>query len=206
MAPDRRSDAELLALAPAADAVAAFYERHVDAVFRFAVRRCRQPADVADLVATVFVEVLGAAASYDGRRDARPWLLGIAGRCLHDQLRAGYRRAELIEKLAFEPAFNGEEYERVEAMVDAARLAPAVERALDERLTEAERELFLLVADDGLSVAEAARCLGLTAVAGRMRLARARRKLRAAVDQQAVSDPPAESAITCEGGRTWQSR
>lgn len=201
MGRDQPSDAELLAAVPAAEAVAALYERHVDAVFRFAVRRCPEPADVADVVAAAFVEVFRAAASYDGRPDARPWLLGIASRCLHDQLRAGYRRAQLVEKLAFEPAFSGDEYERVEAMIDAARAAPELERALENDLTAAERQLFLLVADDGLSVADAARSLGLSAVAGRMRLARARRKLRAVVDKPAAAHPAGQPAITNAGGQ-----
>jgi RNA polymerase sigma-70 factor (ECF subfamily) len=201
MGRDQSSDAELLAAVPAPWAVAALYERHVDAVFRFAVRRCREPADVADVVAAVFVEVFRAAASYDGRRDARPWLLGIASRCLHDHLRAGYRQADLVEKLGFEPAFAGDEYERVEAMIDAARAAPALERALGEDLTTAERELFLLVACDALSVADAARSLGLSAVAGRMRLARARRKLRAAMDNPPTARPADEPAMTDARGR-----
>jgi hypothetical protein len=34
---------------PATDAVHQFYERHVDAVFGFAVRRCRAPEDLSDL-------------------------------------------------------------------------------------------------------------------------------------------------------------
>ena len=47
----------------------------VDAVFGFAVRRCRNPVDVADLVSTVFVALFSAAPGYDARRgDARPWL------------------------------------------------------------------------------------------------------------------------------------
>jgi RNA polymerase sigma factor (sigma-70 family) len=189
MTRNSRSDAELLGQVPAPDAVGVLYERHVDAVFRFAIRRCRDPDDVADLVSTVFLEVFSSAASYDRRRgDARPWLLGIASRCLADQQRAGYRRAELADRLAAAPEFGGDEHERVDAMIDAARAAPAVERALAERLTAAERELFLLVAHDGLTAAEAARPLGLTAVAGRMRLARARRKLRAALAQASAPD------------------
>jgi RNA polymerase sigma factor (sigma-70 family) len=191
------SDADLLARMPAPDAVAAFYERHVDAVFRFGLRRCRDPEDVADLVATVFLELFSAAASYDRRRgDARPWLLGIASRCLADQQRAGYRRTELAGRLAVVPELQGEEYERVERMLDAARMAPALDRALAERLTPAERELFLLVAYDGLTGAQAARCLGLSAVAGRMRLARARRKLRAAFD--AAEAQPAAGAVSAK--------
>jgi RNA polymerase sigma-70 factor (ECF subfamily) len=182
MSHHRRSDRELLRDVPAADAVAAFYERHVDAVFRFAVRRCRNPEDVADLVSTVFLELFTAAASYDSRRgDARPWLLGIASRCLADQQRLGYRRAELAQRLAVIPLFDDDEHQRVDAMLDAARAAPSLERALHEVLTRAERELFLLIAYDGLTAAEASRSLGLTPVAGRMRLARARRKLRHAL-------------------------
>jgi RNA polymerase sigma-70 factor (ECF subfamily) len=192
------SDADLLARVPAGDAVAELYERHVDAVFRFAVRRSRNPEDVADLVATVFLELFSAAPGFDRRRgEARPWLLGIAARCLADQRRAGYRRVELAQRLDALPQFRDDEYDRVERMIDAARHAPAMERALKEDLTPAERELFLLVAEDGLTVAEAARCISLSPVAGRMRLARARRKLKAALER---SRGGPLAAMTIEGG------
>jgi RNA polymerase sigma-70 factor (ECF subfamily) len=192
------SDADLLAQVPAADAVQALYERHVDAVFRFAVRRSRGPDEVADLVATVFLELFAAAPSFDRRRgEVRPWLLGIAARCLADQQRAGYRRLALQDRLESVPALRDDEYDRVEGMIDAARAAPAIEHALVEHLTVSERELFRLVADDGLTVAQAARCLGLTPVAGRMRLARARRKLKAALDPAA--NPGPAPAITTQG-------
>lgn len=119
------------------------------------------------------------------------WLLGIAARCLADQRRSDYRRAELVTRLGVVPELRGDEHERVEAMLDASRLVPCAERALAE-LTEAEQALFLLVAHDGLRVSEAARSLGLTPVAGRMRLARARRKLRAAMEPGAgASERPA---------------
>ncbi len=183
MSPEESLDADLLAAVPDPDAVRALYARHVDAVFHFAVRRCRNPDDVADLVSTVFLEVFSSAPSYDRRRGVvRVWLLGIAARCLADQRRSDYRRSQLVTRLGPVPDLLGDEHERVEAMIDAARLAPSAERALAE-LTEAEQALFLLVAHDGLRVADAARSLGLTPVAGRMRLARARRKLRAAMDR-----------------------
>jgi RNA polymerase sigma-70 factor (ECF subfamily) len=182
MGRNKSLDGELLAAVPDADAVRRLYVRHVDAVFRFAVRRCRNPDDVADLVSTVFLEMFSSAASYDPRRgEVRAWLLGIAARCLADQRRSDYRRSELVARLGMLPELRGDEHERVEAMLDAARLGPAAERALDE-LTEAEQALFLLVVHDELPVADAARSLGLTPVAGRMRLARARRKLRRAME------------------------
>lgn len=183
-------DADLLAAVPDPDAVRWLYARHVDAVFGFAVRRCRNPEDVADLVSTVFLEMLSTAGSYDRRRgEVRVWLLGIAVRCLADQRRGYHRRSELATRLRSVPELRGDEHERVEAMLDAARLAPSVERAL-AYLTEAEQDLFLLVAQDELPVADAARSLGLTPVAGRMRLARARRKLRAAMHSEGHTDQP----------------
>src|SRR3954451_20359099 len=119
---DAASDSELLRRSPDPDAVEAFYRRHVDTVMRFAVRRCATPDDVADLVSITFLEVIGAAASYDARRGpVRPWLLGIAARCLADHLRDSYRRAEALRRLGARPSLSADEAERVERMIDAAR-------------------------------------------------------------------------------------
>jgi len=147
-------------------------------VMRFAVRRCATPEDVADLVSITFLEAIGAARTYDPRRGpARPWLLGIAARCLADHLRDQYRRADAFARLGARPSLSPDETERVEAMIDAARLAAPLEQGL-RQLTDNERELLLLVAEEGLPVAEAGRALGIPAPAARMRLNRARRKLR----------------------------
>ena len=171
-------DAELLRQSPDPDAVEAFYRRHVDTVMRFAVRRCATPEDVADLVSITFLEVIGAASSYDPRRGpVRPWLLGIAARCCADHLRDHYRRADALKRLGARPAFSPDEAEHIERMIDAERLAAPLEHGL-RQLTDAERDLLLLVAEEGLPVAEAGRALGIPAPAARMRLNRARRKLR----------------------------
>ncbi len=199
----RDTDARLLAKMPAPEAVAQFYERHVGAVYGFAVRRCDSPEDVADLVATVFLEVFGAARSFKSSRGpARPWLLGIAARCLADMHRADQRHRELAQRSSLAPALAEDEYELVERAIDAARLAPAVETALTRHLTSAERTLFLLVSHDGISVADAARCLGLSPVAGRMRLSRARRKLRHAISPAGAEEPVAGEPTTIVRGES----
>ena len=158
---EHSSDAELLRRSPDPDAVEAFYRRHVDTVMRFAVRRCATPEDVADLVSITFIEVIASRALLRrAPRPRRPWLLGIATRCLADHLRDRYRRAETLQRLGERPAFTPAEAERVEAMIDAERLAAPLERGL-RQLTVAERELLLLVAEEGLAIAEAARALGI---------------------------------------------
>jgi hypothetical protein len=74
-------------------------------------------------VSTVFLEGFSAASSYDLRRgEVRVWLLGVAARCLADQRRSDYRRLQLVSRLGAAPELRGDEHERVEAMLDAARL------------------------------------------------------------------------------------
>jgi RNA polymerase sigma-70 factor (ECF subfamily) len=85
------------------------------------------------------------------------------------------------------------ELEELEDLIDAVRLAPAVAAAVARVLTKNERDLFVLVHEDDLSVASAARVLGISAVSARMRLARARRRVRAA-----VASPPYSKASDSE--------
>src|SRR5919204_357040 len=92
------------------------------------------------------------------------------------------QEAEIAQRLGRHLTLDDDEYARVEEMIDAARWSPVVERALRERLSAAERSVFLLVAADELTPAQAAECLGIGAVAARMRLSRARKKLRLAVE------------------------
>lgn len=65
----------------------------------------------------------------------------------------------------------------IEARIDAERTARRAHDAVGA-LPEGERALFELVALEGLTPSEAARALGLRAATARMRLTRARRKLR----------------------------
>jgi DNA-directed RNA polymerase specialized sigma24 family protein len=73
------SDEELLAaIATGPGAFTEFYRRHVARVVGMGVRRFDNPEDVADFVATVFLEVLGSADGFDpGRGRAVAWLYGV---------------------------------------------------------------------------------------------------------------------------------
>jgi DNA-directed RNA polymerase specialized sigma24 family protein len=85
-----RKDAELLAATAAgdADAFGCFYRRHEALVLAYAVHRCTNASDVADLVGDTFVGASRSAplfAERDG--DAVAWLLTIARRALAHQRR-----------------------------------------------------------------------------------------------------------------------
>ncbi len=127
---------------------------------------------------------LGAAGRYRPEMPtALPWLFGIARRVLYRQRRKAAGMARLRVKAGnVYPRFHGSEEDTVNASIDAARQAPALEAALN-RLPKGEREVLELVAYDGLSPSEAAVVLDLTPNAARLRLSRARKRMRIWLEQ-----------------------
>lgn len=194
-----RSDADLLAAAAEGDgdAYAAFFRRHSRAVTAYAVRRCDNPDDVADLVADTFMIALQASNRYIPETDtALPWLYGIARRVLARQRRrkAGFARL-LAKNTHCQVRFNGIEEEAIADAIDATRNAPALTEALG-CLSKGERDVLELVAFEGLSPSEAAVVLELTPNAARLKLSRARRHMRGLLgDEVAIlADPEAGHA------------
>lgn len=168
-----------------------FYWRHLDRVIGFTARRVRQPADVADVVAATFLAVLTAARSYDpGRGEPTAWLLGITARLIARENRRRYRENAATAKIIGHRLIDAGDIERLEERIDAARSGQQAIEALS-RLKPKAREVLLLVSADGLSPTEAARVLGISAAACRMRLSSARRALSKAIDA-ANSKPAAE--------------
>jgi RNA polymerase sigma-70 factor (ECF subfamily) len=165
------------------------YRRHVGATIRFAARRADRPGDVVDLVGAVWLEVVASLDRYDPHRgDALPWILGIAANLCAVERRRRAREREVVRRLGGRRSpGDDDDFERLERAIDADSIAPALHRGLRE-LPPAERAVAELVMLDGLTPAEAAEALGVRSAAVRMRLARARRKLRAIAED---SPPPA---------------
>ena len=158
-----------------------FYRRHVDLVIGFTARRVRDPADVADLVASTFVTVLTASRCYDpGRGEPTAWLLGIAARLIAGARRRRGRELAATARIAGRRLIDQGDIERLEERIDAARSSQAVIEALD-RLRPRAREALLLVGADGLTPGQAASVLGISPAAFRMRLTSARRALNGAL-------------------------
>jgi RNA polymerase sigma-70 factor, ECF subfamily len=185
------TDQELLAATAAGDgeAFAMFWRRHTSTVMAFGIHRCATSEDVADLVADTFLAAFRAAGRYRAETaTAAPWLLGIATRVASNQQRRLARWLRVSWRGAGEPPrFTGEEYEAVEAAIDAARQAPHVQAAL-RAMSASDRKVLELVAYAQLSPSEAALALGISPNAARLRLARARKRLR---ERLLSAEPPA---------------
>lgn len=156
-----------LAATPPEEAFRRLFSRHYGSVFAYAARRVGWD-DAADVAAETFT-----VAWRKIRRiphDAElPWLYGVARRVVANQRRSLRRRRRLEEKIAGNPG-------------EAVAHDPPDLRSVVETLAEADREVLMLAAWEGLDPAGIGRALGCSANAAAVRLHRARARLSAAWD------------------------
>lgn len=138
----------------------------------YALRRVPEPEDAAEVIAETFATLWRRFDRCPQGDELRPWLFGVARRVIANQRRGRRRRSALSDRLA-------------------ANLDPAAAARLDEvpselarafaSLSESDRELLSLVAWEGLTREELAVALGTNRAAVRLRLHRARKRLRDAL-------------------------
>jgi RNA polymerase sigma factor (sigma-70 family) len=154
------------------------YRDNVGVIAAYFARRCWEPQAVADLTSETIVRAVGSFGAFDPRRgSARAWLFGIAvhvwaGHCA----RVTDRRAAMV-RLAGYRALEATEIDELAAKIDAQRAG----RELLERcsmLSANERAAIELVDLADLTPKEAAAALGVSRGVLRMRLSRARARLR----------------------------
>jgi RNA polymerase sigma-70 factor (ECF subfamily) len=168
-----------------------FYRAHIELVERFIARRVADPHLAADLTADVFLAAIDAASSYDSDRGAHSaWLVGIARNVVSSEFRRAARERRACGRIDARELLDAEDVVRLQERIDAEARARELFDAL-ARLPAREREVFELVAVDDLSPREAASVLGISAVAARVRLHRARSAMRDALEPDAatVSQP-----------------
>src|SRR3954451_738281 len=134
---------------------------HLGAVTAYARRRGSHDAE--GLAAEVMTIAWRRLADVPGD-DARPWLYATARNLLLEEVR---KRSRTVSN-AREGVVPAPELEEIDPELRAALLA----------LSALDREALLLVAWEDLTPAQAARALGINATAFRVRLQRARRRLR----------------------------
>jgi RNA polymerase sigma-70 factor (ECF subfamily) len=147
------------------------------AVLGYALRRSDSREDALDVVAETF------AVAWRRRTDlpvdpeeVRPWLFGIARRCLANVARSTSRAGRLGRRLA--ESFDESTVPDPSAVHEGRVEGRLVHEALG-RLSAEDRELVTLIAWEGLTPAQAAAALGVPAGTARVRLHRARTRLRA---------------------------
>jgi RNA polymerase sigma factor (sigma-70 family) len=145
--------------------------RHLGEVTAYARRRGSADADA---IAAEAMTIAWRRLADVPEDDPLPWLYATARNLLLAEARRGGRRTVLREPDQTAPA------------PEPRALDPELEQAL-RALGPLDREALLLVAWEDLTPSQAARALGLSPTAFRVRLLRARRRLRAKLD--AVEGP-----------------
>jgi RNA polymerase sigma-70 factor (ECF subfamily) len=140
---------------------------HLGAVAAYARRRGSRDADA--LAAEVMTVAWRRLADVP-TDDPRPWLYAAA----RNLVLAEYRRAGRATDQPYES-------EATTPGLEVGELDPALAASLHS-LSHLDREALLLVAWEDLTPAQAAKALGINATAFRVRLLRARRRLRALLD------------------------
>lgn len=153
-----------------------FQDAYLD-LLRFVERRV--PAEAAeDVVADVFLVAWRRWDAAPGdSSECRAWLFGIARNCLLNARRSQARRDALEVRALVDLAPADDPADATAARVDLA--------AAWRRLKPGEQEALALVTLDGVTPAQAARVLGVSSTAFRLRLMRARRALRHALHAEA---------------------
>lgn len=167
----------------------AFYGEHLEDLQRFVARRVGDRERAADLTAEIFLAAIRSAHRYRPRAAPKSWLYGIARNVVANDRRRSARERAGEERLRGSALLDEEEAGRIDARLDAAAASRRLYEAMDS-LPEGERAVLELVALDELTVAEAAAAAGVRPVAARVRLHRARRKLRAELDRAANDSKP----------------
>jgi len=170
-------DAPIMAAIAAGDlgALGILYDRYHTDVLHFAERAAPGGRDADDLVHEVFLTLPRAARSFDARRSARPFLIGITAQLLRRRRRSFARFTAALTRFRLEWAASPTTPEdELTESEDRLRF----ERAL-EALSEEKRLVFLLVESEGLSGEEVARAVDIPVATVWTRLHYARRELRA---------------------------
>ena len=155
-----------------------FYREHLPFVRHYVARRLDDPGDIADVTADIFLRVIKSAATY--RADlgpSRAWLTGIARNAVAEHLRVSAQYEATARRLGGRRWLDEDSADRIVQRV-AAEADARLLLGLIAQIPASLRAVVELVAVDGLSLAEAAAVLQISAGAARVRYHRARRLLR----------------------------
>jgi len=164
------------------------YRRHAEDVLRYFARRTLDPEAAAELTAETFAEAYASRRNYrDTGTNGVAWLYGIARHQLGRFFRTGTIDAAARRRIGLSrEALPGDDYERIEELVDLAPIREALIDAL-ETLREDQRDALRLRVIDGLGYEEVAKRLGCAEAAARQRVSRGLRRIALVLQERGLS-------------------
>jgi RNA polymerase sigma-70 factor (ECF subfamily) len=179
-----QGDADLMRRVAAGDSAAlgVLYDRYRARVHGFLRRATGSDSDAEDVTHEVFLMLTRAAAKYDGRSCAAPFIMGVAAQLMRQRRRRVARWIRTVA--AFGRTAQREVRVTPEDIATGAEQLRRFEEALS-RLTEEKRLVFLLVEGEGMSGDEVSGVLGIPVNTVWTRLHYARADLGNAIERHA---------------------
>ncbi|MBM5810827.1 MAG: RNA polymerase sigma factor [Gammaproteobacteria bacterium] len=180
---ERDADADLMLRYAAGDerAFERLYERHRRGLWRYVLRLLRNPAVADDVFQECWSRVIASRTRYRPEARFATWLWRIAHNCCMDYFRSDRRRTgretsdeDALTVASDDPAAGPEE------MAAGEQAGERLTQALGE-LPEAQRAVFLLYVEGGLSVSEIGELTGVGAETAKSRLRYAVARLQEAL-------------------------
>jgi RNA polymerase sigma-70 factor (ECF subfamily) len=171
------------------------YDRYYSRVHGYATSMLRDPAAGDDVVQETF---LRAQANLDALREPEKmsaWLFRIAHNLCMDHLRA--RQSSRIDLTADPDTAGTCDPASVQRDLEREEMSACVREKIDQ-LPESHRAVILLYDIMGLSHQEIADVLGIELGAVKVRLHRARQKLRAVLEDACSFDRDEQNVLVCE--------
>ena len=168
--------------------VETLFAKHQGEIFAYLLRMMRDPEVAADMTQDAFIKAYKNYETLEKPENARAWLYQIAHRVALDEI----RRRKIIRFFPWTGESRGAA-PSAEHLVMEARLSGDMQRAL-ERIPERQRAALLLAELHDLTGLELASALGVSHVAARALLTRARESLRQALAAERAADAAAEAA------------
>jgi RNA polymerase sigma-70 factor (ECF subfamily) len=178
------------------EAFRALYQRHKDAVYRFALLYCGSPATAADVTQDTFVHFITQTQQFDPTRGSvGAWLCGVARNMARKQL--------AVREMPTDPADLADDTALAESHVDHdTPLERVLKSESAEQVRQAVagiaphyRDILILCELSELSYAEAAQVCGIDIGTVRSRLSRARSQLAQRLAHYAPSARAAKEAV-----------
>src|SRR5436190_22255558 len=171
----------------AAGFVETLFAAHHNEIYAYLIRMLRDPELAADLTQDAFVKAYRNYNVLHKPENARAWLYQIAHRVALDHI----RRQKIVRVLPWTGESHGSA-PSTERLVMDAHLSGDLQRAL-ARIPERQRAALLLAEIHDLTGLELAAALGVSHVAARALLTRARESLRQALAAERQADADAEA-------------
>jgi RNA polymerase sigma-70 factor, ECF subfamily len=171
-------------IAGEAEAFDALYRETAPRVFAFFMVMTGDKARAEDLCQVTYLKLHRARAGYLRNSPVVPWLMAIARNAFIDEARQRGRSKVRVTQ-------SGELPDRVDpktTQTPELGLREAIDRAVDA-LSPGQREAFVLTKHTGLSPRDAARVLGTTETAVKLRVHRAYLALREALAPYRTDEP-----------------